>query len=185
MPEAVLTKQLIDPANILQEAGIKQGEIVADFGCGSVGHFVFPAGRMVGPEGKVYAVDIQKGVLSSIESRIRLENQNNVQPLWGDIERQGGVRVPDQTFHLVLLINNLFLVKAFDALAEEVRRTTKIGGRLVVIDWSQTATPLGPPVIERVTPDKAKDLFTKHGFTLEREFVPGSFHWGLVFTRVS
>ena len=179
------TAQLLDPAKILQEGGIKQGETAADFGCGAIGHFVFPAARMVGATGKVYAIDIQKGVLSAIESRARLENLGNVEPLWADMERPGGVRVPDATFDLSLVINNLFMVKASDLMAEEVRRTTKVGGRLVVIDWAQTATPVGPAVQERVPPSLAKDLFVKHGFTLDHEFIPGSYHWGLVFKRSS
>ncbi|MEK7105454.1 MAG: methyltransferase domain-containing protein [Patescibacteria group bacterium] len=185
MTDGISTPQLLDPARALQEVGVKQGEKVADFGCGSIGHFVFPAARFVGKDGKVYAIDIQKSALSGIESRMRLENTDNVQPLWGDIERPNGVRVPDQTFHVALLVNNLFLVKGRDVMAEEVRRTTKAGGRLLVIDWLPSASPVGPAPSDRVTADVAQKLFTAHGFELDHAFRPGPYHWGLVFKRES
>ncbi len=177
--------QLLDPVKLLTESGIKQGDTVADFGCGTVGHFVFPAGKLVGAEGKVYAIDIQKAVVGAIEGRAKSDAANNVVALWGDIERDHGVRVPDATFHLSLLINNLFLTKQRDALARELKRTTKPGGTLLVIDWIQSSATIGPMVQDRISPAVAKELFSKYGFILDREFQAGAQHWGLVFKRAA
>lgn len=177
--------QLLDPMTLLTGVGIKQGDTVADFGCGTVGHFVFPAGKLVGAEGKVYAIDIQKGVVAAIESRSKSDAANNVIALWGDIERAGGVRVPDATFDLSLLVNNLFLTKQRDALAQELKRTTKPGGTLLVLDWVQSLATIGPAVQDRVSPAFAKELFAKYGFVLDREFQAGVQHWGLVFKRTA
>ena len=185
MIQQTVNTHLIDPSLILKEGDIKEGDTVADFGCGAVGHFIFPAARLVGADGRVFAVDIQKNVLSSIQSRARLDNLHNVDPLWADIERPNGVRVADQTFDLVLVVNNLFMVKHADDLAEETRRTCKIDGTVVVADWSQVASPLGPAPRERVSPAMAESLFVKHGFSLDHAFVPGPYHWGLVFRRTS
>jgi precorrin-6B methylase 2 len=41
---------------ILEEAEIKPGFHVLDFGCG-LGSYVFPVSGMAGPRGKVYALD--------------------------------------------------------------------------------------------------------------------------------
>jgi len=177
--------QLIEPIAVLNEGKIEQGQIVADFGCGTVGHFVFAAARLVGQDGKVYAIDIQKSVIAAIDSRMKQDAVNNVTPLWGDIERPKGVRVIDGAFDLSLVINNLFLSSNRDGLAEEVRRCTKVGGKLVVIDWVPTTTPIGPPVASRMSPEAAKTLLAAHGFAFDHAFTPGDVSWGLVFTRAS
>lgn len=177
--------QLIDPVAVLQAGGIKPGQVVADFGCGAIGHFIFPASRMVGESGKVIAIDIQKRVIDSINSRRALDGAHNVTALWGDIERAKGVRVADETMDLSLLVNNLFLSKDREVLAEELRRCTKTGGKLVVIDWVEKATPLGPPLEARVGAEAAKTLLAAHGFAFDRAFIPGPASWGLVFTRAS
>ena len=175
--------QLLDPMLVLGQAEIVAGDSVADFGCGPVGHFIFPASRIVGAEGNVYAVDIQKNVLTSVESRVRLENLHNISVLWGDIERPSGVRVDDQFFDAVLIVNNLFMAKNRASLAEEARRTLRFEGRLLVVDWSAAESPIGPETKERVSATEAQDLFQAHGFSLDHAFTAGPYHWGLVFRR--
>ena len=59
--------ELINPFKVLERAGLQSGWSVADLGCGALGHFVFPAAQLVGGNGKVYAVDIQKTALKAIE----------------------------------------------------------------------------------------------------------------------
>ena len=48
---------------VLEKAGIERGQIVLDFGCGS-GTYTLPAARIVGSEGKVYALDKDKKALA-------------------------------------------------------------------------------------------------------------------------
>jgi len=51
-------RALLDPVKILQNAGLTEGQVYADFGCGTLGYFVLPATDLVGLGGKVYALDI-------------------------------------------------------------------------------------------------------------------------------
>src|ERR1700675_3615040 len=88
-------KELIDPFKVLEEAGLGADMKVADFGCGTLGHYVFAASRLVGPGGKVYAIDILKSVLDGIESMMRIERVTNVETVWGDLERVGGIKLAD------------------------------------------------------------------------------------------
>ena len=50
---------------ILKKTGIKRGKTVLDFGCGS-GTYTIPAAKIVGKEGKVYALDKDKKVLDEL-----------------------------------------------------------------------------------------------------------------------
>lgn len=174
---------LLDARRVLREVHLQPGMVVADFGCGPSGHFVFPAAAPVGPNGRVYAVDIQKQVIAAVESYRRLKGFTNVQTLWGDIERAGGVRLADSSLDVILLVNNLYLVKDRLALVNEIKRTLKPSGRLLVVEWVNTKTPIGPPVEQRVSKELVRDLLVKFGFRLDHSFYPGQYHWGLVFHK--
>ncbi|MDD5251786.1 MAG: methyltransferase domain-containing protein [Patescibacteria group bacterium] len=176
-------RELIDPFNLLKEADIRSGMKVADFGCGTLGHYVFPASQLVGPDGRVYAVDILKSVLSGIEGRIRFDSATNVEPVWGDMERPGGVALADNSLDIGLLINNLFMSKQRDTMIKECVRMIKPGGRLVVVDWRPTGVNFGPDVGTRLSVDEARQLGEKAGLKLEKLFEPGRYHYGLIFTK--
>ena len=92
MPETILRggTALLDAEKILTRLGIAEGMIVADLGCGGGGHFVAPASRLVGRTGHVYAVDIQKAVLHTVESKLRLQHVTNVDLVWSDLEKAWG-----------------------------------------------------------------------------------------------
>jgi ubiquinone/menaquinone biosynthesis C-methylase UbiE len=183
MPFIPSTSELINADFILAQGGIRQGMKVADLGCGTTGHFVFPAAELVGKDGKVYAVDIQKGVLAAIESRQRLENLNNIEIVWSDIEMPGATKIPEASLDMVLLINNLFVAKEKDKLVKEIMRLMAPSGKVVVVDWKTTQAPFGPPVQDRVSAEEAKKIFTAHALVLDKEFEAGKYHYGLVFNK--
>ncbi|MBI4458400.1 methyltransferase domain-containing protein [Candidatus Uhrbacteria bacterium] len=174
--------ELLNPVNLLQEAGIRAGMSVADFGCGTLGHFVFAAAKLVGPEGKVYAVDILKSVLAGVESRMKLEGVTNISTIWGDIERLNGVKLADGALDIALLVNNMFLAKDKGMLVKETARTVKSGGRLVLVDW-KPAGAVGPDPASRVEAEVSKKFGLDAGLTLEKEFVPGPYHYGYIFVK--
>jgi ubiquinone/menaquinone biosynthesis C-methylase UbiE len=176
-------KELIDPYRLLEEAGVANGHTVIDFGCGTLGHYVFPASKMVGPNGKVIAVDILKSVLSGIESRIKLESATNVTTLWGDLERVNGVKLPDGTADVGLLINNLFLSQQKEALVRECVRMVKAGSMLVVVDWKPSGISLGPAMEHRVPAEEARKLAESVGLTFVKELHPGEHHYGFLYRK--
>ena len=117
--------ELVNPVKLLEDAGITNGMRVADFGCGTLGHYVFPAARLVGDEGVVYAVDILKSVLAGVNSRLKLEGLSNVETIWGDLERDNGVKIESGSLDMGLLINNLFLSKMQEEMMRECVRMVK------------------------------------------------------------
>ena len=51
--------------NYFQELGIKKDQVIVDFGC-NTGHYALPAARVVGPEGKVYAIDLEQTAIDEL-----------------------------------------------------------------------------------------------------------------------
>ena len=175
--------KLIDPVMVLNKVGLKEKMKVADLGCGAVGHYVFPASRLVGKEGKVYAVDIMKLVLENIEKRAHLENLENIATVWSDLERYGAAKIESGTLDAAFLFNTLFQTKDRAAVLKEAARLLKVGGKLAVVDWLSTGAPFGPPVEGRVDPFWVETEADKLGLHLLTRFSPGQYHYGLIFEK--
>ena len=175
--------ELINPFKLLERVGIREGQRVADLGCGSLGHFVFPAAQLVGGNGLVYAVDIQKSALEHVERLAKQHQFWNVSPVWSDIEVFRATRIDEASLDLTLLVNNLFLSQNREQLIREMARMTKPGGRIVIVEWKPIASPIGPPVERRMDREEAKQVLKSPLIKLLDEFEAGEYHYGLIYTR--
>jgi len=178
MPYIPSGGELLNPREILETAGLKEGMVAIDMGCGTQGHFVFAAARIVGDKGKVYGVDILKSALSGVESQAKLQGAKNVKTIWSDIEVYGATKIFGGA-DMVMLINNL----PKEAMMREALRLVKPGGKLLAVDWKTSAAPFGPPSKDRIPPEVIKGLAGNLGLKLEKEWNAGKYHFGLVFTK--
>jgi len=169
------------PAENIKTIVLGEGSTVVDLGAGS-GFYSLEAARVVGPEGRVYAVDVQKDLLARIKTSAESERLSNLDIMWGDIEKIGGSKIGSEHADVVLLCNVLFQIEDKEALITEALRILKPNGRLCVIDWTDSHFGLGPDPSLIVTPENTKELF-KSKFTLEKEFDAGDHHYGLLFRK--
>src|SRR4030042_6567721 len=95
------------PEEILKQINLAEGAKVADFGAGT-GYIATLLAKTVGPEGKVYAVDIQKVVLEALKSRAKMANLLNMETVWGNLEVVGGSSLENSSGDFVFLINIFF-----------------------------------------------------------------------------
>ncbi len=181
--ESIPRGAFADPERAVDFLNIEPGMTVADFGAGS-GAYVFAiASRMAG-SGRVYAIDVQKDLLRRIGNEAQRRGLTNVEVLWGDIESESGSKLHDGSANLVLLSNVLFQTEDTHLALEEALRVLKPTGRLVIIDWSESAGAIGPRADHVVSKETALSLAEKVGFSLVREFPAGEHHYGLIFKRV-
>jgi len=176
-------RALLDPYAVLLTTGLDLNMHYADFGAGTLGHFVFAASDFVGPKGQVYAVDILKSVLESIQNRARAEQLTHITTVWGDCERKKGVKIPPQSLDLVSMINFFPLVHAGTPVLSEVSRLLKSGGKLLVVDWKPGNESFGPVSQKRLDQKKIQSQIEQSGFRLLKTFVAGPYHWGMVFIK--
>lgn len=174
---------LIDVPDLLKRLGVSGGQVIADLGCGGGGHFVAPTASLVGTSGLVYALDIQRKVLNSLEATLKLQNLGNVKLIWSDLEKVGAADIPDETCDMAVLANVLFQNKNQGAIIQESARFLKKGGMLTIIDWKRTASPFGPPPELRIPPETIKALGVSLGLSFVDLFDVGVFHYGLVLKK--
>ena len=172
----------IKPEEIIKNFEIRNGMVVADFGSGS-GHYVLAVAKKMNNSGVVYAIDIQKNLLEAIKSEATKQHLSNVDIIWADIESKEGTKLASGTLDFAIASNILFQIGDKTALAKEIFRTLKNGGRTAVIDWSASFGGAGPAP-KAVAPQKeAERIFIQEGFLEEREFPAGDNHYGIIFKK--
>ena len=175
--------ELINPFKVLEHVGVRRGWFVADLGCGSQGHFVFPAAQLVGGDGRVYAVDILKTALHAVERAAKHDQYWNVYPVWSDIEVVHAARIPDASLDLTLIVNNLFLSTNRAGLVQEAIRLTKPGGLILCIEWQKGKTVIGPPDAQRLALLEARRCFKDTCLEEVEGFSAGEYHYALLLRR--
>ena len=151
-----------DPQGNIEQFGLQDGMIVADLGAGT-GAYTIAAARKVMGNGRVYAVEVQKEVLSSLENSVAKEGLSNVEVLWGDIERLGGTKIGDRKVDAVIASNVLFQVEDKKGFVQEIKRILKPEGKVLLIDWQDSFGGMGPQGADIILPDAAKMLFKQEG----------------------
>lgn len=139
----------------LCKVGIRRGQIVLDFGCGS-GSYTIPAARIVGEEGVVYALDKDAGALNELMERARLEGLKNIVRI--DTSGEIDIRLDDNSVDAVLLYDIFWYFPPRDPrlarLLTEVYRVLKPNAFLSVLP-------------KHVDPEKLKNRIEESGFKLE------------------
>jgi len=119
---------------ILKRIGIKMGQIVLDFGCGS-GTYTIPVAKIVGKKGRVYALDKDNNALDNLMRKATLGRLENVRRMAtsGDVI----IELPDESVDVTLLFDvfhRYYFPQIADRrkLMDEIYRITKTQGFLSV-----------------------------------------------------
>jgi ubiquinone/menaquinone biosynthesis C-methylase UbiE len=113
---------------------IRRGFTVVDYGCGP-GRYIAEASRRVGPQGKVYAVDVHELAIAAVRKVIAEHNLTNVIPVLAKGYNSG---LPDNAADLIYALDMFHGVKDPVALLAELRRIVKSGGSLILEDGHQS-----------------------------------------------
>ena len=94
------------PEQVMNTIGVEKGMDVADIGAG-YGYMTFRLARRVGPEGRVYANEIDERFTRELEARCKDEGVDNVTVILGT---DTDPKLPGNTMDLVLMVNVIHLV---------------------------------------------------------------------------
>ena len=141
------------PEQIMDALGIAEGSTVADIGAGA-GWFTIQLARRVGPNGTVYAQDVQRQMLEATRRRIAREGLQNVQTRLGS----GSVpNLPDRTLDAVLMVDMYSEVEVGDRIPflRNLAAALKPGGRLGIVNYKPGMGGPGPAPDEGVRIESA------------------------------
>ncbi len=114
-----------DGVKFLQEIGIKKGQTVLDFGSGE-GHYTVPASKVVGANGKVYALDKDKGAFDKLKKAAEKSNIKNIEL----IKEDSKIPLEDNSLDAVLCYDVIHYEnkKKRIVVYNEIHRVLKKGG---------------------------------------------------------
>jgi len=114
---------------ILEEAGIRPGFHILDYGCGP-GSYVGAAAELVGGSGKVHALDLHPLAVEMVRDIASRRQLTNIETILSDC-RTG---LPDNSLDMVLLYDVFHDLEEPDRVLEELHRVLKPDGVLSFSD---------------------------------------------------
>ena len=158
---------------------VTRGSTVADVGAGS-GYFTIRLARAVGATGKVYAVDIQQGMLDLLQRAVTKEKLTNVIPVLGAPDDP---RLPAESLDLVLMVDVYHELSSPQTTLAHLMRALKPGGRLVLLEY-RAEDPDVPILPEhKMTKAMVKLEIEHEGFKQQRVYDDLPRQHLIVFTR--
>jgi ubiquinone/menaquinone biosynthesis C-methylase UbiE len=118
---------------IVAALDLRPGMAVADIGAGT-GLFTRLFADRVGPQGKVYAVDISPHLLAHIASEAKKRRHDQVVTIQGT---QDSTNLPPDAVELVFVCDVYHHLEKPEKMLASIRQALKPGGRLVVIDFNR------------------------------------------------
>ena len=166
------------PEQIMDALAIADGGTVADLGAGG-GWFTVRLARRVGPNGLVYAEDIQPEMIESIERRVSREGLANVRTILGT---PSDPKLPP-ALDAVLIVATYPEIEDPVSLLRNVAVALAPNGRLGIVDFKLEGGGPGPPLEERLEPDAVIADAERAGLRLlaQEDFL--RYQYLLVFVR--
>ena len=113
---------------IIRKLNIKPGSQAADVGCHE-GYFTMKLARVVGAEGKVYAVDISKDKIEKLKKHLADRKIQNVNAIKGE---ENNPRLPPLTLDAVLIVDTYHEMDAHQQILQHLKEAVEPGGRLLI-----------------------------------------------------
>ena len=153
-----------EPARAIEALDIKPGMTVADIGAGS-GYYTVRLARKVGADGKVYATDIQVGMLSMIQRRAAIEKLTNIVPVLGAADDP---KLPPGSVDLALMVDVYHELAAPQAFVRRLREALKPDGRLVLIEFRKEDSRVPIKEEHKMSVAEVRQELSADGYAIDR-----------------
>jgi ubiquinone/menaquinone biosynthesis C-methylase UbiE len=137
------TDLIWNPRRHLKKIPLKEGMTVVDYGCGP-GRYTIPVAELIGPEGRVFAIDIQPLAIKTVKEKAARGGLTNVETILVDSYDTG---IHDSSIDLVLLVDTFHQIGDGDALLHEIHRILKPDGFLFM-DPGHMKMPKAKEIVE-------------------------------------
>ena len=153
-----------NPAKAIQALQIKPGMTVCDLGAGS-GYYTVRMSRLVGPTGKVYAVDIQPRMLELLDRRLKSAGINNVVPV---LSTEDDPKLPPKSQDLILLVDVYHEFARPQVMLRRLREALKDDGRLVLLEFRKEDTSVPIRLEHKMSIAEVKMELEPEGFRVDK-----------------
>jgi len=151
---------------LIETLDVREGDVICDMGCGN-GFYTLPLAELAGPEGRVYAVDIQPEMLSLLEERASEAGLANIVPTLGTLVDP---KLPEGEVDLILCVDVYHEMSHPEQMLEAMRDSLAPDGRLVLVEFraEDPKVPIKP--LHKMSRAQVLKELTANGFELADEF---------------
>lgn len=151
------------PYEVIAAMGLKDGDVVADIGCGS-GYYARKMAKAVGPTGKVYGVDIQPPMLSIMQKLLEKGGITNVTPVLGG---ESDPKLPEASIDWMILADVYHEFQDPAPMLANMRDALKPDGRIALLEYRLNGTSAAHIKWEhRMSPEQVLAEWEPSGFEL-------------------
>lgn len=158
----ISSESFLDSKEILETLNLNGDETFLDAGCGD-GHIAMEALNFLNEDTKIYAIDNYEPSIIDLQKEIEEKNIQNMTALTSDISKH--IELGDETIDICLLVNVFHGFKARNTTNEaisELKRITKTGGKIAIMDYKRIHAPHGPKYEVRSTIEELEEMFQNH-----------------------
>jgi len=158
--------------------GVADGSVVADLGAGN-GYFTIRLAKRVGPNGIVFAEDVQRQMIEAITRRVDKIGLKNVITVRGTVTNP---RLP-KPVDAVLIVGAFHEMDQPIVLLGNVAKSLKPTGLVGIVDFKKTGGGPGPAMEERPDPEVVIARARAAGLVLRSRETFLRYQYMLVFER--
>jgi len=152
------------PSKALAALELKPGMVVADIGAGS-GYYTSRMSKLVGPTGKVFATDIQPGMIDLLNRRVQSEGLANVTTILGAMDDP---RLAPGSIDLAIMVDVYHELQAPQVFLQKLRGVFKPGGRLVLVEFRKEDARVPILEVHKMSVAEVKTELEAEGFVLDK-----------------
>ena len=171
------TQNILYAHEVLQSAGIKLGDVFLDAGCGD-GYISIEASKMVGKQGRAYAVDVYLESIEIVKTKISDNELSNMEAVLADITES--IPITDDSVDHIMMANVLHGFVADNELKpvmDNIDRIIKSGGIFSVVEFRKIENSPGPPFNVKLSPEQVTEILSQYGFdTIDTQEI-GKYHY--------
>jgi len=158
---------------------VAKGSTVGDVGAGS-GYMSLRLAKIVGPQGKVYAVDVQPGMLQLLQQNATKAKLANVVPVLGAYDDP---KLPAGELDLIIMVDVYHEFSQPQRMLQRMHEALKPGGRLALFEYraEDASVPIQP--LHKMTKAQVKTEVELEGFKQLRVFDDLPWQHLIVFAR--
>lgn len=144
------------PERTLRNLGLRRGMTFVDVGAGT-GFFSLPAAQVVGPKGRVYALDVEPAMLSSLAAK--------APPSWLETMpcQESSLPLPPGTGDMVFTCFVLHETRDPLAFLRDMGRVAKPYAPVVILEWAKRRQKEGPAFGDRLHHHRVEELVLEAG----------------------
>ncbi len=149
---------------LLPELTLSPGMVVADVGAGT-GYFARRIAERLGPQGRVYAVDVQPEMVRMLTRLAQQPGLQTITPVLGAVD---DVKLPPASVDLAIMVDVYHELEFPFEVVESILRSLKPGGRLVYVEYRGEDIRVPIKALHKMTEAQVRKEAAQHALVWER-----------------